>query len=886
MIGSDIKALIGKCNSFCTQALFDAAGLAVNRTNYEVAAEHFLLKCLENSDCDMSVCLARNQVDRAEVIQRLNAALEGFRRGNSARPAFSPVLLELLEAAWILASVDLGLGVIRSGAVLLAYLKRPGLYSQGGQAQELSRISKDDLEKNFRDIAARSTEDGGAESPQRAEETAAAGGGESFTAKFCEDFTAKARGGKLDPVFGRNEEIRSIINILARRRKNNPILVGEPGVGKTAVIEGLAMRIIEDDVPEVLKGVTLLGLDMGLLEAGASVKGEFERRLKGIIDEIKASLKPIVLFIDEAHMLVGAGGTAGGSDAANLLKPALARGELKTCAATTWKEYKKYFEKDQALARRFQLVTLDEPSPATAALILRGLRDSYEASHQVVILDEALEAAAELSSRYISGRFLPDKAVDVLDTACARVKVGLAAPPAPLEDVIRQGQAAARELGGLKRDQENGAPIDPDRLEALAAEAAGLAETQNRLTEKWAREKAVVQALLAARAAYREAAEAAEKAPDPEAAAAAEKARAEMIKAQAEHQALGAAEGGALIDVEITADVVAKVVSDWTGIPVGKIAREQAGLMADLENRLAARIKGQDQAIAALAETLKASRAGLRDPAQPLGVFLLVGPSGVGKTETGLALADILFGDESSVVTLNMSEFQEKHTVSRLVGSPPGYVGYGEGGLLTEAVRQKPYCVILLDEAEKAHLDVMNLFYQVFDKGMLTDGEGKKISFRNAIILLTSNLAAEVIEDCFRQGLKPDLAELTETIRPRLSAYFKPALLARMNIVPYHSLDGEALARIARLKLDLLAGRIRRNNKAELKYSQAVVEAVVERCRDAETGARNIDYVLAANVLPQMAREILTRMSSDENLPPALSLDVAEDGGFSLSFEA
>ncbi len=897
MIGSDIKALIGKCNQFCTQALYEAAGLAVARTNYEVAVEHFLLKALENQDCDLAVCLRRHHIERAELTGALNAALENFQRGNSARPAFSPVLLELLEAAWLISSVDLGLSVIRSGAILLAYLKRPGLYSQGSQAQILSRLSREELEKNFADIVRSSSEDGGlAAEEQAAQQTAAAGGGESFIAKFCEDFTAKARSGKLGPGFGRNEEIRSMINILARRRKNNPILVGEPGVGKTAVIEGLALRIIENDVPETLRNVTLLGLDMGLLEAGASVKGEFERRLKGVIDEIKASASPIVLFIDEAHMLVGAGGAAGGSDAANLLKPVLARGELKTCAATTWKEYKKYFEKDPALARRFQLVSLEEPSVATAALILRGLRDSYEASHKVLIRDEALEAAAELSARFITGRFLPDKAVDLLDTACARVKVGLKAIPAPLEDTISQIRALEREREGLSRDQANESPVDEKRLNELDGELKELAAKRDELQAKWEQERAASEALLAARSAYHQAlADSEKKAPaqspneaSESAAETLEPVKLEDLKdklgeAQAAYLAL-AEKSESLMDIEVTADVVAAVVADWTGIPAGKIARQQAAVVAELDKRLAERIKGQDEAIAAIAEVLKASKAGLRSPDQPLGIFLLVGPSGVGKTETGLALADILFGDEASVVTINMSEFQEKHTVSRLVGSPPGYVGYGEGGLLTEAVRQKPYCVVLLDEVEKAHLDVMNLFYQVFDKGILTDGEGKKVSFRNTIIMLTSNLASDIIEDFFHKGLKPSLAELSESIRPHLSAHFKPALLARMNIVPYHSLDAEALTRITRLKLEQLAGRVKRNNGSSLSYSPAVVETIVERCRDVESGARNIDYVLAAQVLPQMAREILARMSAELQAPERIELDIKE-GEFTVSFD-
>jgi type VI secretion system protein VasG len=875
MIGVDMKALLEKCNGFCTQALHAAAGLTVNRTHYEVTVEHFLLSCLEDQACDVALALARFGVDPAQVKKALNDAMEDFRAGNSARPVFSPLLMELLEAAWLVASVDLGLSRIRSGAALLAFLRKPSFYAQGGYSDLLGQVNREDLLKTFWDLTKASSEAGG--------EAGAAGGagaparvtgegGESFIAKFCEDFTAKAKSGKIDAVFGRDQEIRQIVDILARRRKNNPILVGEPGVGKTAVIEGLALRITEGDVPEILQDVTLLGLDMGLLEAGAGMKGEFERRLKGVLDEIKASEKPIVLFIDEAHTLVGAGGSAGGSDAANLLKPALARGEIKTCAATTWKEYKKYFEKDPALARRFQLVKLDEPSAATAALILRGIRDSYEKSHRVVIRDDAIAAAAEYAHRYITGRFLPDKAIDLLDTACARVKVSLSSKPGELEDKERAGQAAEREKKALLRDKANGAPVDEARIAELGERIAALAQEAEEIRAGWKRELDMAHALVDARTALADALTGGE--PPADLKKAADDARAAYESSRF---------GDGLVSIEVTPDVVAKVVSDWTGIPLGKVAREQAGMVAELEKRLAERIKGQDAAVAAVCEAIKASKAGLRAPEQPVGVFFLVGPSGVGKTETGLTLADMLFGDEKSVVTINMSEFQEKHTVSRLIGSPPGYVGYGEGGMLTEAVRQRPYCVVLLDEVEKAHLDVMNLFYQVFDKGTLTDGEGKEISFRNTIIMLTSNLASDVIQEMTKDGAKLELDALLAAVRPILSEHFKPALLARMTVVPYGSLSPEALGRIAVLKLEALKRRLLANNKMALTWSGKVAETIAARCTEVETGARNIDYILSGTILPRMSQEILAHMSG-QGLPSSVALDVGEDGGFTMTF--
>ena len=914
MIGVTMKGLIDKCGGFCQQALNSAAGMAVHREHYEVCLEHFLLACLEEARCDAALMLASAGVDRDGLRAAVNRALEGFRSGNSGRPVFSPTLQDVMEAGWLVSSVDLDCVRLRSGGMLLAFLRRPNFYAQGDYTRLLRDVEPDALLRGFGEVRASSVEEQEAAAPAAPDAAAASGAakgaGEGFLARFCEDFTARAKAGKLDPVFGRDQEIRRMVDILARRRKNNPILVGEPGVGKTAVMEGLALRIIEGDVPETLRGTTLLGLDMGLLEAGASVKGEFERRLKGVLDEIKRSPVPIILFIDEAHLLVGAGNASGGSDAANLMKPALARGDIRTCAATTWKEYKKYFEKDPALARRFQVVGLDEPSPATTALILRGLRVGYEKSHGVLIRDDAIEAAADFGARYITGRFLPDKAIDLLDTACARVKVSLAARPAPLEDALRRAQAGERERAALERDRDEGVPVDGQRLDGLCRAIGEARAEAARLENDWLEERRLAEALLEARKALHalpgsttdattateatahDAVEAAAGTPAPGDAPDAPAAdgggpltRETALEAvRAARAALEARQAGApLISVEVNAETVARVVADWTGIPVGKVAREQAGQIAALGETLARRIKGQDAALAAVTEGIQAGKAGLRGPRQPLGVFLLVGPSGVGKTETGLALADALFGDEDAIVTVNMSEFQEKHMASRLIGSPPGYVGYGEGGLLTEAVRRKPYAVVLLDEAEKAHPDVMQLFYQVFDKGVLTDGEGVSVSFRNTAIMLTSNLGSTITQQLCADGRTPDAATLEAALRPTLTRHFQPALLARMTIVPYVSLTRAALRTIAAQKLTALAGRLRASNGMALSWDEALPEALAGRCTETETGARNIDAVLAGSILPALSRRILRHMTENgDGDPGAVRLRVAENGGIDI----
>ena len=761
---------------------------------------------------------------------------------------------------------------IRSGALLAAFVARASFYASGTYASFLKDLDKSRVIDALAVVASSSNENTSASGGAAAGAAAPASG--SAIARFCEDFTAKARAGKIDPVFGRDAEIRQMVDILARRRKNNPICVGDPGVGKTAVVEGLALRVVEDDVPEVLKGVTILGLDMGALEAGAGVKGEFENRLRGVINEIKASATPILLFIDEAHTLIGAGGSAGTNDAANRLKPALARGELRTIAATTWSEYKKYFEKDPALARRFELVKLDEPSVEMAVQILRGLKDRYEQVHQVIVRDEALHAAAELSNLYITRRQLPDKAIDLLDTACARIKVNLSSKPDFIEDLERQLQMLDREKRGLQRDQDNRIAVDVQRLteidQTVATIEVDLVAKRQQFDGQLQAARNVLQHRQELHAARQQSDE-----------AAVGQATQSLEQAEQAYEALQATDK--LLFIDVSADTIAKVVSDRTGVPLGKMMRDQAAAALVMEQTLRERIKGQDMAMHAISEVMKSARSGLRDPDQPMGIFLLVGPSGTGKTETALTVADVMFGGEQSLVSINMSEFQEKHTVSRLVGSPPGYVGYGEGGVLTEAVRQRPYSVVLLDEVEKAHLDVVNLFYQVFDKGVLSDGEGREINFRNTVMFLTSNLALDVITEMCSGDEMPSVEVITAAIRPILSNHFKPALLARMTIVPFLTLPRPVLRQIVDLKLRKVAQRMLRNNKMVLEVTSAAAEAITARCTEVETGARNIDFILKGTILPLLSNSLLASMSGD-SAPGHAQLDVGEDGQFTVQF--
>ena len=876
MISVDIKSLLARLNPFCTRSLEAAAGLCMSRTHYEVTVEHMVAKLLQEPQADIPLVLKHFEIDTGRLSQSLDRTLEEFRTGNAAKPVFSPLLMEWLQESWLIGSVDLTEKTIRSGIMLMTLLKNPGRFAAGGYLDYFNTISREGLQADFWQIIKESVE-------KTAPGEEAAVGDEPLSdgtalGRYCDDFTAKARDGDIDPVFGRDQEIRQMIDILARRRKNNPIAVGEPGVGKTAVVEGLALRIVEGDVPELLQDVTLLGLDMGRLQAGAGVKGEFENRLKSVINEIKSSPKPIILFIDEAHTLIGAGGSAGGSDAANLLKPALARGELRTVAATTWSEYKKYFEKDAALARRFQLVQLDEPSRETSTLILRGLKVKYEEAHGVIVRDDAIVAAAELSSRYISGRQLPDKAVDLLDTSAARVKILLTAKPDVIEDRERSMQALNRERDALERDRTHGIEVDEERLTEIAEELQDLESQVEELTSRWREEQGLATRIVQLR---KEVYGDHEEDTNGSGTANLDEVKNELESISEELEQLQA--DAPLVRIEVDPDVVAKVVSDWTGIPLGRVMRDQAAGVLDLEEQLGKRIKGQGMGLLAITEVIKSAKAGLKDPDQPMGIFLLVGPSGVGKTETALSLADVLFGGEQFVTSINMSEFQEQHTVSRLIGSPPGYVGFGEGGVLTEAVRQRPYSVVLLDEVEKANLEVMNLFYQVFDKGVLSDGEGRIIDFKNTVIFLTSNLATDVITEMTTGEEELPYEALVAAIRPILSNHFKPALVARMTVVPYVALQGDVLRDIVVLKLDKLARRMLETHKLRFCYSEGVVDQIAARCTEVETGARNIDHIMNGTILPQISREILSRMS-EMAIPPELHLSIGEDGGFSIAF--
>ncbi|MFV1951540.1 MAG: type VI secretion system ATPase TssH [Nitrospinota bacterium] len=892
MITVDIKSLLKRLNRFCTNSLEGAAGLCVSRSHYEVTIEHILLKMIEAPSADLQHIMRHFEIEPANLQRGLQRTIEGLRAGNAGKPVFSPLLLEWFQEAWLLGSIDMGLTGIRSGLLLSALVANQSRFVIGAYTEDLDKIRNEELRKNLLDIVTGSSED--TPDTRRRDVAGEPGKGprdDTALGRFTIDFTDRARKGEIDPVFCRDREIRQMIDILARRRKNNPIVVGEAGVGKTAVVEGLALRIVEGDVPDVLRDVEILGLDMGLLQAGAGVKGEFENRLKSVISEVKESPKPIIMFIDEAHTLIGAGGTAGGSDAANLLKPALARGELRTIAATTWSEYKKYFEKDAALARRFQLVKLEEPSDDDAIVILRGLREKYESSHDVQIIDNAVVAAARLSSRYISGRQHPDKGVDLIDTCAARVKIGLTTKPDILQDIERSIQTLERELNAHHRDIEGGNQVDPSLIEELNKKIQDSRAEAGTLEDRWLKEKEAVDKVLAIRRQIEEGdgttpADEAEKSVAPEEAGIKTKKDKESLKRDLDlalrelHEIQG---NDPLIRLQVDPETIAKVVSDWTGIPIGKMIKDEAQSILRFEETLGKRIKGQSQAVEAVALGIRASKAGLQNPNTPIGVFLFVGPSGVGKTECGIGVADLLFGGERFIVTINMSEFQEKHTVSRLIGSPPGYVGFGEGGVLTEAVRQRPYSVVLLDEVEKADPEVMNIFYQVFDKGMLSDGEGRIIDFKNTVIFMTSNLGSDVIMQMCSDSKQPEPKDIIDAIRPVLSHHFKPALLARMTIVPFYPINVDAMKEIAGLKLDQLRLRLETSHRMVFEYAKEVINQIAERCTEVETGARNIDHIMQGTLLPGISTEILQRMSEGP-LPHTLRLGINKKGEFAFKF--
>ena len=791
-----LQSLVGKLDEQCRSALEAAAGLCLTRTNYDVNIEHLFLKLLELTDSDIGAILRHYEVDSSRLSRDLTRALNHLKTGNARTPALSPHIPRLIQGAWLLTSVDYGSSRIRSGHLITALLNDDDLARLARDLSiEFMAISAETLKRDLPKITTGTAEDKAAPAAGALD---ASGGQPSIAAgtkaldQFTIDLTSRARAGQIDPVLGRDFEIRQVIDILTRRRQNNPILTGEAGVGKTAIVEGFALRIASGDVPEPLKNVVVRMLDLGLLQAGAGIKGEFENRLKSVIEEVNGSPQPIVLFIDEAHTMIGAGGQAGGSDAANLLKPALARGELRTIAATTWAEYKKYVEKDAALARRFQVVKVEEPTEAQGIVMMRGLTDTLEHHHHVRVLDEAVEAAVRLSHRYITGRQLPDKAVSVLDTACARVAIGQTATPPPIEDAQRRIAQMTVESDALEREAATGADHHK-RLAELAAARSAEEQRLTQLTEQWEQEREIIDQIRDLRIKLEGQAKSDRgtgfqpvNSPGP--------LREELSKLD---DKLTQVQGNQpLMHACVTAQSVAEVISGWTGIPVGKMQADEIKAVLSLKEKLEERVVGQPHALEAIAQRIRTSRANLTDPRRPIGVFLLVGPSGVGKTETGLALADVLYGGERNVITINMSEFQEAHTVSTLKGSPPGYVGYGEGGVLTEAVRRKPYAVVLLDEVEKAHPDVMELFYQVFDKGMLEDGEGREIDFKNTVILLTSNAGSDLIMKLSADHeTRPHPEGIVEALRPELLKVFKPALLGRMVVIPYYPISDDSYAR-------------------------------------------------------------------------------------------
>lgn len=906
-MATPLKTLIAKLNATSRQAAERAASLCMARGHYEVDLEHLFLALLENPRSDVSVAARASGIDPAALQSDLDRELGRFQTGNGRTPAFSPWLPKLFEHAWLIASLDSQTTRIRSGHLLLALLTEPSLAPLAERGSK--RFGQFPVERLKHELGALTK---GSEEAEQAVAFADAGAapaeepsGQGALSKtpaldqYTVDLTAAARDGRIDPVIGRDAEIRQMIDILMRRRQNNPILTGEAGVGKTAVVEGLALRIAADDVPPPLRGVALRTLDMGLLQAGASVKGEFENRLRNVIDEVKRSPQPIILFIDEAHTIIGAGGQAGQNDAANLLKPALARGELRTIAATTWAEYKKYFEKDAALARRFQVVKVEEPDEALASAMLRGMVGLMERHFDVRVLDEAITEAVRLSHRYISGRQLPDKAVSVLDTACAKVALAQSATPAEIEQDQKALERLTVEIGALQRELSTGGQHQAPLAELQKQEQA-LREKIAAGNERLARERELVERIVAllrsrdarvgdaAAATDAIAEEAAPVAANSDIAPAGRRRKAatptaptdELSRLKDELRQLQGEKP--LVPIQVDGQVVSEIVSAWTGIPLGRMVKDELHTVMNLKPLLEERVVGQPHALEAVAQRVRTAAANLEDPHKPRGVFLFVGPSGVGKTETALALADILYGGERKLITINMSEYQEAHSVSGLKGSPPGYVGYGEGGVLTEAVRRNPYSVVLLDEIEKAHPDVLEMFFQVFDKGWMEDAEGRTIDFRNTIIILTSNAgSASIMQACLNKSAEelPDADALTEALRPTLYKTFKPALIGRTKVVPYYPISDDTLVEIIELKLRRIGDRVQQNHRAAFEWDPAVTEAVLQRCTEVDTGARAVDHILNGTLLPEIAQSVLAKMAQGEAIQK-IKVGVNKNGGF------
>jgi type VI secretion system protein VasG len=882
-------ALFGKLNSLCYQAIESSTVFCKLRGNPYVELVHWLHQLLQANDSDLLRFVRHFEIDPARLAGDLTAALDRLPRGSTSISDLAPQLEETVERGWVFATLLFGETQVRSGHLLVALLKDPRLRRELlGMSAEFVKLKADDVVEHFQAVLKDSPEarlqasdgfqiDGTAAHGEASGALApAAMGRQEALRRFTVDLTEQARSGSMDPIVGRDDEIRQVIDILMRRRQNNPILVGEAGVGKTAVVEGFAQRIVRGDVPPALREVQLLALDVGLLQAGASMKGEFEQRLRSVIDEVQASASPIILFIDETHTLVGAGGAAGTGDAANLLKPALARGTLRTVGATTFAEYKKHIEKDPALTRRFQTVQVDEPDEPRALLMMRGIASAMEQHHQVQILDVALQAAVRLSHRYIPARQLPDKAISLLDTACARVAISLHATPAEVDDCRRRIEALETELAIIERERNLGADTD-ERLLAASQRLNDERVRLDQLESRWSGERTQVASILELRAQLRDgAAAAAETGQD----------RGHTLQhLRAQQQALTEAQGETpLMLLTVDEQVIASVVQDWTGIPVGRMVRNEIDNVLNLAETLSRRIIGQRHALEMIARRIQTSRAGLDNPGKPVGVFMLAGTSGVGKTETALALAESLYGGEHNVITINMSEYQEAHSVSALKGAPPGYVGYGEGGVLTEAVRRRPYSVVLLDEVEKAHPDVHELFFQVFDKGWMEDGEGRVIDFKNTLILLTTNAGTETITRlCSSPDLMPDPESIGKSLRQPLLQVFPPALLGRVVVIPYYPLSDAMLGSIIRLQLGRIGKRLHDRHQVPFSFDDEVVELIASRCTELESGGRMIDAILTNSVLPTISREFLGRLMRSE---PVSTVHVrVERGEFAYAFE-
>jgi type VI secretion system protein VasG len=878
MVAVALKSLIDRLDNQARAALEAAAGLTLSRTHYNVEIEHWLLKLVDIAGLDVDLILRYYDADAGRLAADLNRQLEHLKTGNSRAPALSPDIVALIREAWLLASVSHGLARVRSGHLLWALLADETLSRRAKEISgQLMRVPPDELQRDFMTLTS--------ESSEAATPVAAAGGtgvdanvstdhprGGGALGRYTVDLTAQARSGKLDPILGRDAEIRQVIDILTRRRQNNPILTGEAGVGKTAVVEGFAQRIADGDVPPALRDVIVRTLDLGLLQAGAGIKGEFENRLRSVIEETNASPRPVILFIDEAHTLIGAGGSAGQNDAANLLKPALARGELRSIAATTWAEYKKYFEKDAALTRRFQVVKIEEPTEATATSMVRGLTSMLEKHHGVRIVDEAVSAAVRLSARYIPSRQLPDKAVSLIDTACARVSMSQAATPAPIEDRNRRLALAETERNILIREAAGGAN-HAARLAALDAATLTASDELAALNIRWEKERTLTSQIA-------EALRIVESEPDNNDRIAAQSTLASL------RNELAAVQGEQpLVFPMVDAQAIAQIVETWTGIPAGQMRADEIRSVLNLSESLEQRVIGQPHALEAVAQAIRVSRAGLTDPRKPIGVFLMVGTSGVGKTETALALAELLYGGEQNVTTINMSEFKEEHKVSLLMGSPPGYVGYGEGGILTEAVRRRPYSVILLDEMEKAHPGVQDVFFQVFDKGNMKDGEGRDIDFKNTVIIMTSNAGTELITKLFADPeTAPDAAGLGQALRPELAKYFKPAFLGRLQLVPYLPLSADIIRKITALQLHRIEMRVLASYGARFTYDPALIDLISARCNENASGARNIEAILSRSLLPELSAELLGRLAAGEQIEQ-ISVGIDGEGGFLFTIQ-